>query len=283
MRGGLMFFLDVLKVIILGIVEGITEWLPISSTGHLIMFEQFLHLKTVSPNYMQMFRVVIQLGAILAVCLIYFRTLNPFSPKKNIVEKKETWQLWFKVVVATIPAMVIGLPLDDFLDSIFYNPLTIAITLILYGVIFILVERQGRKVQVRRLSELTYKLAFLIGVVQVLALIPGTSRSGSTIIGALILGCARPVAAKFSFFLAIPVMFGASGLKLVKYMTVSSFTFGEVILLIIAMIVSFIVSVFAINFLMNYVKKHTFTQFGYYRIAVGILVLVVFGFMGKLL
>lgn len=278
-----MYFLDIIKVIILGIIEGITEWLPVSSTGHLIIFEQFLDLKTVSSNYMQMFRVVIQLGAILAVVLLYFRTLNPFSPKKNIVQKKETWSLWFKVIVATLPAVIIGLPFDDYIDKIFYNPLTIAITLVLYGILFILIEKQNRIAKVTKLSDLTYSLAFAIGVVQVLALLPGTSRSGSTILGALILGCARPVAAKFSFFLAIPVMFGASGLKLVKYMMVSSFTFGEIFLLLVGMIISFIVSVFAINFLMNYVKKHTFTHFGYYRIALGVLVLIIFSFMGKLL
>lgn len=269
-----MFILDIIKVIILGIVEGITEWLPISSTGHLILFEKILPLNTVSQNYMTMFRVVIQLGAILAVVLIYFNTLNPFSSKKSEINKKETWNLWIKVLIASIPAAILGLLFDDFLDKIFYNPITIATTLIIYGIGFIIIERLNKKTAVTSISSLSVKIALFIGLAQVLALIPGTSRSGATILGALLLGCARPVATQFSFFLAIPVMLGASGLKFLKYIFKYNFGFGEFFLLLIGMIVSFIVSVIVIKLLMSYIKKHTFTEFGYYRIALGIIVLV---------
>ncbi|MDO5696236.1 MAG: undecaprenyl-diphosphate phosphatase [Eubacteriales bacterium] len=275
--------LDMIKVIILGLVEGITEWLPISSTGHLILFEEFFTPKTVSDNYMTMFRVVIQLGAILAVVVLYFQTLNPFTRKKNQKQKTETWQLWIKIVVATIPAMLFGLALDDFLDAHFYNPLVIAITLILYGIAFIYIERHPKTVRINSGAALTWQFAFLIGCFQVLALIPGTSRSGATILGALILGCARPVAAQFSFFLAIPVMFGASALKLVKFLASNGIGFGEFFLLLLGMVVSFFVSLYAIRFLMNYVKRHDFTKFGFYRIGLGVLVLIVFGFMGALI
>lgn len=278
-----MFILDMIKVIILGLVEGITEWLPISSTGHLILFEEFFTPKTVSDNYMTMFRVVIQLGAILAVVVLYFQTLNPFTRKKNQKQKTETWQLWIKIVVATIPAMLFGLALDDFLDAHFYNPLVIAITLILYGIAFIYIERHPKTVRINSGAALTWQFAFLIGCFQVLALIPGTSRSGATILGALILGCARPVAAQFSFFLAIPVMFGASALKLVKFLASNGIGFGEFFLLLLGMVVSFFVSLYAIRFLMNYVKRHDFTKFGFYRIGLGVLVLIVFGFMGALI
>lgn len=274
-----MYLLDLLKVIILGIVEGITEWLPVSSTGHLIIFEKLLPLSTVSANYMTMFRVVIQLGAILAVVLIYFHMLNPFDTKKDSVHKKQTWNLWIKVIVACIPAGVIGLLFDDWFDKMFYNPLTIAVTLIVYGILFILIERENLKLNITKISELPLNIAFIIGCAQVLALIPGTSRSGATILAALLLGCSRGLAAQFSFFLAIPVMFGASGLKLLKYIFVYNFTFGEFFLLLIGMLVSFVVSVIAIKTFISYLKKHTFTQFGYYRIALGIIVLIVFAFV----
>lgn len=274
-----MFIIDIIKVIILGIVEGITEWLPISSTGHLIIFEKLLPLNSVSENYMTMFRVVIQLGAILAVVLIYFKMLNPFSKNKSEVAKTATWNLWSKIIIASIPAGVLGLLLDDFFDSIFYNPLTISITLILYGLAFIYIEKLNLKANISSINSLSIYTALLIGFAQVLALIPGTSRSGATILAALILGCARPLAAQFSFFLAIPVMFGASGLKFIKYIFKYNFGFGEFFLLLIGMIVSFIVSLVAIKLLVNYVKKHTFTDFGYYRIALGIIVFIVFLFI----
>lgn len=274
-----MFIIDIIKVIILGIVEGITEWLPISSTGHLIIFEKLLPLNSVSEIYMTMFRVVIQLGAILAVVLIYFKTLNPFSKNKSEVAKTATWNLWIKIIIASIPAGVLGLLLDDFFDSVFYNPLTISITLILYGLAFIYIEKLNLKAKISSINSLSIYTALLIGFAQVLALIPGTSRSGATILAALILGCARPLAAQFSFFLAIPVMFGASGLKFVKYIFKYNFGFGEFFLLLIGMIVSFIVSLIAIKLLVNYVKKHTFTDFGYYRIALGIIVFIVFLFI----
>lgn len=274
-----MFIIDIIKVIILGIVEGITEWLPISSTGHLIIFEKLLPLNSVSENYMTMFRVVIQLGAILAVVLIYFKMLNPFSKNKSEVAKTATWNLWSKIIIASIPAGVLGLLLDDFFDSIFYNPLTISITLILYGLAFIYIEKLNLKANISSINSLSIYTALLIGFAQVLALIPGTSRSGATILAALILGCARPLAAQFSFFLAIPVMFGASGLKFIKYIFKYNFGFGEFFLLLIGMLVSFIVSLVAIKLLVNYVKKHTFTDFGYYRIALGIIVFIVFLFI----
>ncbi len=269
------FFLEIIKVIILGIVEGITEWLPISSTGHMILVDEFIQLN-VSPEFKEMFLVVIQLGAILAVCLLYFHKLNPFSPTKSAKEKRETMELWIKVIIGCLPAAVIGLAFDDTLDKIFYNPQTVAATLIIYGILFIIVENhnKGRRPQVRRLSQLTYKTAFLIGVFQVLALIPGTSRSGATIIGALILGTSRFVATEFSFFLSIPVMFGASLLKILKFGF--NFTGGEAAILIIGMLVAFFVSILAINFLIGYLKKNNFKAFGVYRIVLGILVLLYF-------
>lgn len=266
---------EIIKVVILGIVEGITEWLPISSTGHMILVNEFIKLN-VSDDFMEMFLVVIQLGAILAVCLLYFDKLNPFSPRKSPAKKKETWELWFKVLAGCLPAAVIGLAFDDELDELFYNPQTVAATLIIYGILFIVVENYNktRKPTIRRLSELTYRTALLIGLFQVLALIPGTSRSGATILGAMIIGTSRQVAAEYSFFLSIPVMSGASLLKILKYGF--HYTGYEVILLVIGMVVAFFVSVFAIKFLMGYIKKNDFKAFGYYRIALGILVAVYF-------
>lgn len=270
--------LEILKVIILGIVEGITEWLPISSTGHMILVEEFIHLN-VSDDFMEMFRVVIQLGAILAVVVLYFQKLWPFcSPKKGWI-KKDTWMLWFKVLVAVLPAAVIGIPFDDVLDELFYNYWTVAITLIIYGVLFILVENYNRRKRprIRTFEDMGWSTAILIGVFQILALIPGTSRSGATILGGMLLGTSRYIAAEFSFFLAIPVMFGASLLKLVKFGF--AFTGTEIAILFTGMLTAFIVSILAIKFLMGYIKKNDFKFFGYYRIILGILVLVYFMFV----
>lgn len=272
--------LDVLKVILLGIVEGITEWLPVSSTGHLILVGNVLK-PGLSDAFMEMFNVVIQLGAIMAVVVLYFHKLNPFSPKKTQKQKLLTWQMWIKVLIACVPAAVVGLLFDDILDKIFYKPLPVAVMLIVYGVLFIIVENrnEGRKPAVRRISELDIKMLLWIGAFQMLALIPGTSRSGATIVGALIIGVSREVAAEFTFFLAIPVMFGASLLKLVKFGF--AFTSTELIILIVGVVVSFVVSILAIKFLMGYIKKHDFKVFGWYRIILGILVLGYF--IGKTL
>lgn len=270
-------FLEIIKVIILGIVEGITEWLPISSTGHMILVNEFIQLN-VTPEFWKMFEVVIQLGAILAVVVLYFHKLNPFSPKKKAQEKKDTWTLWFKVLVAVIPAGVIGVLFDDWIDEHFYNYIVVAIMLIVYGVLFIIIEKRNRdkkiKPSITTLNALDYKTALLIGVFQVLALIPGTSRSGATIIGAMLLGCSRYIATEFTFFLAIPVMFGASLLKLLKFGL--AFTGFEIVVLVLGMAVAFIVSVLAIKFLMGYIKKNDFTVFGWYRIVLGVLVLAYF-------
>lgn len=266
--------LDILKVIILGIVEGIAEWLPISSTGHLILVGDLLS-PSMSDAFMEMFNVVIQLGAIMAVVVLYFHKLNPFSPTKTKKQKLLTWQMWIKVVIATIPAAVIGLLFDDILNDLFYKPLPVAVMLILYGVLFIVVENRnaGRKPVVNKISELSLSMLLWIGFFQMLALIPGTSRSGATIIGALIIGVSRSVAAEFTFFLAIPVMFGASLLKLIKFGF--AFTLGEFGLLMLGCVVSFFMSIIAIKFLMGYIKKHDFKVFGYYRIVLGALIVVV--------
>ena len=271
-----MFFIEILKAIFLGIVEGITEWLPISSTGHMILVDEFIKLD-VSKEFLDMFMVVIQLGAILAVLVLYFHKLNPFSRKKTLVERKQTWSLWLKVIIACLPAAVIGLIFDDKINELFFNAWTIAITLIVYGVLFIIVEifNRKRKPKIRELSQLPYTMAFLIGVFQLLALIPGTSRSGVTIITALLLGASRFVAAEFTFFLAIPVMLGASALKLVKFGF--SYTGLEIAILIAGVLTAFLVSVLAIKFLMKYIKKHDFKPFGYYRIVLGVLVILWFG------
>ncbi len=267
--------LEILKALLLGIVEGITEWLPISSTGHMILVEEFIHMN-VSSEFMEMFRVVIQLGAILAVVVLYFKKLWPFCSPKNGWVKKDTWMLWFKVLVAVLPAAVIGIPFDDQIDAIFYNYQTVAVTLILYGVLFIVVENYNKKrrPRVKTFADLSWSMALFIGVFQVLALIPGTSRSGATILGAMLLGTSRYIAAEFSFFLAIPVMFGASLLKLVKFGF--SFTSMELTILAVGMISAFVVSILAIKFLMGYIKKNDFKSFGYYRIVLGVLVLAYF-------
>ena len=272
-----MFFIEILKAIFLGIVEGITEWLPISSTGHMILVDEFIKLD-VSKEFLDMFMVVIQLGAILAVLVLYFHKLNPFSRKKTLVERKQTWSLWLKVIIACLPAAVIGLIFDDKINELFFNAWTIAITLIVYGVLFIIVEifNRKRKPKIRELSQLPYTMAFLIGVFQLLALIPGTSRSGVTIITALLLGASRFVAAEFTFFLAIPVMLGASALKLVKFGF--SYTGLEIAILIAGVLTAFLV--LAIKFLMKYIKKHDFKIFGVYRILLGIAVIIYFSIVG---
>ena len=266
--------LDVLKVIILGIVEGITEWLPVSSTGHLILVGDVLK-PSMSDAFMEMFNVVIQLGAIMAVVVLYFHKLNPFSPRKTSKQKMLTWQMWIKVLIASVPAGIVGLLFNDILDKLFYKPFPVAVMLIVYGVLFIIVENRnvGRKPSVRRISELSVSMLIWIGIFQMLALIPGTSRSGATIVGALIIGVSREVAAEFTFFLAIPAMFGASLLKLVKFGF--HFTGAEFGLLILGCLVSFGLSVVAIKFLMGYIKKHDFKIFGYYRIILGGIIIVV--------
>ncbi|MEG2053659.1 MAG: undecaprenyl-diphosphate phosphatase [Oscillospiraceae bacterium] len=274
-----MGILEFFKVVFLGIVEGITEWLPISSTGHMILVDEFLKLN-ITPQFKEMFFVVIQLGAIMAVVLLFFHKLNPFAASKTKKEKTDTWQMWFKVLVAVLPAAIIGIPFDDFLDEHFYNFPVVALMLIVYGVWFIWVENHnGKKVPtINNINELTYKTAIFIGAFQVLALIPGTSRSGATIIGAMLLGCSRAVSAEFSFFLSIPVMFGASALKLVKYLFLDNGTFTgvEISTLAIGSIVAFVVSIVAIKFLMNFIKKHDFKAFGWYRIVLGAILLIYF-------
>lgn len=274
-----MGFIEYLKVIFLGFVEGITEWLPVSSTGHMILVDEFIKLD-MSASFMEMFFVVIQLGAILAVIFMFWNKIFPFEFKGGFKVKQETMNLWFKIIVACLPAAVIGLALDDWLDEHFYNYQTVALMLIIYGVLFIVIENRnkGRKPVVRDLSQITYKFALMVGIFQLLALIPGTSRSGATILGAILIGASRYVASEFTFFLAIPVMFGASLLKLLKFGFV--FTGAEVITLLLGSFVAFVVSIFAIKFLMGYIKKHDFKVFGWYRIALGILVLVYFFFFG---
>ncbi len=265
--------LDILKVIVMGIVEGITEWLPVSSTGHLILAGDLLK-PGLSDSFMEMFDVVIQLGAIMAVVVLYFHKLNPFSPKKTQKEKLLTWQMWIKVLIASIPAGIIGVIFNDYLDAVFYKPLPVALMLIVYGALFIFVENRnkGKRPGITKISELSVTMLLWIGVFQMLALIPGTSRSGATIVGALMIGVARETAAEFTFFLAIPAMFGASLLKLVKFGF--HFTGTELGLLLLGCLVSFAVSVAAIRFLMGYIRKNDFKVFGYYRIALGVLIII---------
>ena len=260
----------------LGIVEGFTEWLPISSTGHMILVDEIIHLN-VTDAFMSMFRVVIQLGAILAVVVLYFRRLNPFDPGKTKAQKVGTVKLWMKIVVACVPAAILGLLLDDWMDAHLYNGYVVAATLIIYGVLFIVLENHNQYTDfpIQRTGQISYKTAFFIGLFQVLSLVPGTSRSGSTILGAMILGCSRSAAAEFSFFLGIPVMFGASLLKLVKFGI--HFTGLELFYLIAGMVIAFVVSVYSIKFLMGYIRKNNFKVFGYYRIVLGVIVLFYFG------
>ena len=274
-----MEFLEIIKAIILGIVEGITEWLPISSTGHMILVDEFLKLN-VSPQFMEMFLVVIQLGAIFAVIVLYWKKIFPFTFDNGVKIEKDTISMWFKIIVACIPAAVVGLLFDDVLNELFYNPITVAIMLILFGILFIVIENynKNKRPTVTTLSDITYQVAIMIGIFQLIAAVfPGTSRSGATIVGALLIGVSRTVAAEFTFFLAIPVMFGASALKLLKFGF--SFTGNEMVLLLTGMIVAFIVSIMAIKFLMSYIKTNDFKIFGWYRIILGIIVLAYFYFI----
>ena len=278
-----MSIIELLKVIFLGIVEGITEWLPISSTGHMILVEEFIQLDA-SAAFKEMFFVVVQLGAIMAVVLLYFNKLNPFALSKTKREKKETMQIWYKVVVGIIPAGVMGLLFDDWLNEHLYNYWTVAAMLIVYGVLFIIIENRNkhRYAKINSFRELSYGTAFLIGLFQVLSLIPGTSRSGATIIGAIILGTSRYIAAEYSFFMSIPIMFGASAVKLVKFGF--NFTSIEIITLGTGMIVAFVVSIIAIRLLMAYIKTNDFKAFGWYRIFLGVVVIGYFLVMnGKIL
>ncbi|HCN74257.1 undecaprenyl-diphosphate phosphatase [Pseudolactococcus plantarum] len=271
--------MEFIKAIILGIVEGITEWLPISSTGHLILADEFIKLKQ-PTEFMNMFNVVIQLGAILAVVVIYFKKLNPFDKAKTAREVQLTWQLWLKVVIACVPAIIVGLPLDKWLDAHFHKFVPVAFMLIIYGVAFIYVEKwaKTRPDKLVNLDYMPYKFAFYIGLIQVLSLIPGTSRSGVTILGAIILGASRFVAAEFTFFLGIPVMFGASFLKIVMFIRDGSgFSFYQFSILMVACITAFLVSIVVIKFLMDYIKKHDFTFFGKYRIVLGVIILIYAG------
>lgn len=309
-----MFF-EILKAVLIGVVEGITEWLPISSTGHMILVDEFVKLD-VSPTFLELFLVVIQLGAIMAVLILYFHKLNPFSSRKSEEQRRGTWRLWGMVVVGCIPAAAIGLTLDDFFNEHFYNAWTVAVALVAYGVVFIVLERRNRArvaaarakalaegeavrgkharpasddaapefdedslFRVRTVDDIDWKTALKIGCFQMLAIIPGTSRSGSTIIGGMLCGCSRTAATEFTFFLAIPVMFGWGVLKTVKYIAELGFvmTATEVAVLVVGIVTAFVVSVISIKFLMGYIKKNDFTAFGWYRIAVGVVVLAYFG------
>ncbi|MDE7130366.1 MAG: undecaprenyl-diphosphate phosphatase [Lachnospiraceae bacterium] len=275
-----MSIIEILKAILFGVVEGITEWLPISSTGHMILLNEFVTLD-VSPEFWEMFLVVIQLGAILAVVILFWNKIFPFRFQEKPVIQKDIFVLWFKILVACIPAAVIGLAFDDVLDALFYNPWCVSIALIVFGIAFIVIENRNRnmKPKIRELSQITYQTALMIGVFQLLAAIfPGTSRSGATIVGALMIGVSRTVAAEFTFFLAIPVMLGASLLKIVKFGF--NFTGAEAVILLVGMIVAFIVSVIVIRFLMGYIKKHDFKVFGWYRIVLGAAVLLYFALAG---
>ena len=272
-------FIELLKAVLFGIVEGITEWLPISSTGHMILLDEFVKLK-VSEAFYEMFQVVIQLGAIAAVIVLFFHKLNPFALQKTAREKKGTWELWLKVIVAVLPSAVIGVFLDDWMDEHLYNYIVVAIALIVYGVAFLFLEKgKGRALSIESVEAIDYKTALFIGAFQCLALIPGTSRSGSTILGAILLGVARPAGAEFSFFLAIPTMLGASALKAVKYAL--DILGGEALMptgtelgiLAVGCVVSFVVSLLVIKGLMEYVRNHSFASFGIYRIILGIVVL----------
>lgn len=270
-----MDLLEILKIFILGVVEGITEWLPISSTGHMLLVDEFIKLN-MSEAFKEMFVVVVQLGAIMAVVVLYWKKLLPFSFENGVKLDVPKIRLWFKILFACIPAAIIGLIFDDYIKAIFFNYQTIASMLILYGILFIYVENRnkGLKPKCNSLNKLSYKTAFLIGIFQLLALIPGTSRSGATIVGGMLLGVSRTVAAEFTFFLAIPVMFGASLLEVIKFGF--NFTGNEVFMLLFGMAVAFVVSILSIKFLMEYIKKHDFKPFGWYRIIVGVVVLAYF-------
>ena len=276
--------MELLKAVLFGIVEGVTEWLPISSTGHLILLNEFITLN-VSDEFRSMFDVVIQLGAILAVIVLFFHKLNPFSPRKTEGEKKQTWQLWFKVIAAIIPSGIVGVLFDDWMEAHFHNATVVAIALIVYGVAFILVERRNaRRVGGKTVEDvyaIDYKTALLIGCFQCLSLIPGTSRSGSTILGAILIGVGRSAGAEFSFFMAIPTMLGASAIKGLKFLLSGVAATGtEIGVLIVGCVVSFVVSLLVIRGLMEYVRKHSFSAFGVYRIILGVVVLVYFALAG---
>ena len=271
--------MDLLKTVVLGIVEGLTEWLPISSTGHMILVDEFIKLD-VSKSFMDMFLVVIQLGAILAVVVLNFEKLNPFSSWKSSWEKRATWQLWYKVILACVPAAVIGLLFNKFMEEHFMTAPVVAATLIFYGVMFLVVEtyNKRRTPRVREIERLDYKTAFIIGLFQVLSLVPGTSRSGATILGGILFGTSRYVAAEFTFFLAIPVMFGASLLKMVKFGW--HYTGSEILILVVGMATAFVVSILSIKFLLRYIKNNDFKAFGWYRIVLGIIVVLYLYFVG---
>lgn len=272
-----MGFIVILQVILLGIIEGITEWLPISSTGHMLLFDSFWPLKNVTEEFKSMFFVVIQLGAILAVVVLFWKKLFPFRFREKPVVQKDIFSLWGKVLVACLPAAIIGIPLDDVLEEYLHTPLVISLMLIIYGIAFIVVENRNKKreFRIQTTQDIDYKTAIIIGAFQVLSLIPGTSRSGATILGALLVGVARPAAAEFTFFLAVPVMIGASGFKILKFFIGGGVLGGtEVLVLLLGSAVAFIVSLLAIKFLMNFVKKHNFKPFGWYRIALGAVVIL---------
>lgn len=273
-----MHILDLIISFFFGVVQGVTEWLPISSTGHMILFEQFFPFRHVSPEFMSMFRVVIQFGSILAVVFLYWHKIFPFNKKEGkVIVRKDIFIMWFKIIVACIPAAIVGVLFDDKIDAMFYNWQCVSIMLILFGIIFIAVEyrNEGRKPKITSISQITYSTAAMIGVFQLIAAVfPGTSRSGATIVGALIIGVSRKTAAEFTFFLAIPVMLGASLLKMFKFGL--NFSGNELAILIVGMITAFFVSVFVIKFLMNYIKKHDFKVFGWYRIVLGVLVIIYF-------
>lgn len=276
--------MELLKAVLFGIVEGVTEWLPISSTGHLILLNEFITL-SVSDEFRSMFDVVIQLGAILAVIVLFFHKLNPFSPRKTEGEKKQTWQLWFKVIAAIIPSGIVGVLFDDWMEAHFHNATVVSIALIVYGVAFILVERRNaRRVGGKTVEDvyaIDYKTALLIGCFQCLSLIPGTSRSGSTILGAILIGVGRSAGAEFSFFMAIPTMLGASAIKGLKFLLSGVAATGtEIGVLIMGCVVSFLVSLLVIRGLMEYVRRHSFSAFGVYRIILGVVVLVYFALAG---
>ena len=270
--------IELLKAAVLGVIQGITEWLPISSTGHMILADEFIKLLGGTDKaFVDLFLVVIQFGSILAVVTLYFRKLNPLSPKKSAAERRETWLMWAKVLAACVPAAIIGLLFDNAINTYLYNPWVVAAALIIYGVLFIVIENRRNPEKVSDIASLSFKTALIIGVFQVLALIPGTSRSGATILGAVILGASRTLAAEFSFFLAVPVMLGASALKIVKYLMDGGSLLGQNLgILLVGMAVAYIVSVAAIRFLMGYIRNHDFKAFGWYRIVLGVIVLVYF-------
>ena len=270
--------IEILKAVLFGIVEGITEWLPVSSTGHIILLDEFIRLNA-SEEFKSMFDVVIQLGAIIAVIVLFFHKLNPFSAKKDEGKKKATWELWFKIIIAIIPSGVVGVLLDDWMDAHLHNGIVVSLALILYGIAFILVEKRnaGKTPAIKKVGQIDYKTALLIGAFQCLSLIPGTSRSGSTILGAILLGVSRSAASEFSFFMAIPTMLGASAIKGLKFMLSGVTATGmEIAVLIVGCVVSFVVSLLVIKALMEYVRKHSFSAFGVYRIVLGAVVLAYF-------